>query len=489
MAGRVVKLAVVLGILAILVSACAPTFAGGSTLTVTALGPLATVSWPAATEGDAGQSVASYQVDVNGTAVATITAPTTSCVLKGLAASTAYTVSVTSRDTANEWSGSYTGDLAAVGRLSKAYTTPAGAGGGSTLGCVPPTDSDGDRLPNAVETNTGTYVSAGSTGTNPNVADTDTDGIRDGDETLGTTAGLNLPAMGTKPTKKNILLEFDWFDDNAEPGVCAAHSHRPTATAISKVVTAFAGSPVPNPDGTTGVALIADYGQGGAFTGGNLVADADGVITGGVSGADFFAAKAANFAANRSGYFHYVLNPHRYNTSSTSSGQAEVNGDDLIVSLYCAGSDRNVANTVVHELGHNLGLRHGGNVDTNYKPNYNSVMNYQYQFPGVDTNCTVPGDGVLDYSRGTRATLNEAALLETNGICNGVDVDWDGDAVIDVAAVVRDINQDGNATGVHSDSNDWGSINYGGISDGDGGSARTAPEIITEQPVPAWAMD
>jgi predicted Zn-dependent protease len=70
-----------------------------------------------------------------------------------------------------------------------------------------------------------------------------------------------------------------------------------------------------------------------------------------------------------------VLNVHRYNLTSTSSGQAEINGNDLVVSLYCfasmaysSSSDQYVANTVLHENGHNLGLRHGGNVDTNYKP-------------------------------------------------------------------------------------------------------------------------
>ena len=46
--------------------------------------------------------------------------------------------------------------------------------------------------------------------------------------------------------------------------------------------------------------------------------------------------------------------PHRYNTTSGSSGQAEICGDDLIVSLQCYGSDVNVANTIMHEVGHNL---------------------------------------------------------------------------------------------------------------------------------------
>jgi len=45
-----------------------------------------------------------------------------------------------------------------------------------------PTDTDGDGLPDNVETNTGEYVSPENTGTNPLVADTDGDGLDDGDE-------------------------------------------------------------------------------------------------------------------------------------------------------------------------------------------------------------------------------------------------------------------------------------------------------------------
>jgi formylglycine-generating enzyme len=51
-------------------------------------------------------------------------------------------------------------------------------------------DSDGDSLPDGVETNTGRYVSAADTGTDPNRADTDGDGIRDDHEA----------ALGTLPT-------------------------------------------------------------------------------------------------------------------------------------------------------------------------------------------------------------------------------------------------------------------------------------------------
>jgi hypothetical protein len=43
-------------------------------------------------------------------------------------------------------------------------------------------DSDGDGLPDLVETNTGVYIDENNTGTDPNSADTDGDGASDGDE-------------------------------------------------------------------------------------------------------------------------------------------------------------------------------------------------------------------------------------------------------------------------------------------------------------------
>jgi hypothetical protein len=467
--------------IALVIAACKPSFSSGSTLTTSAIGPLVKITWPTINV-DSDKTVTNYRIDVDGTQIALVSPSWNSCVVTGLAASTSYDITVSAYDSANQWSGPDAG-----GELTATYATPSTGNAGTTKSCVSAADTDGDRLPDGVENNTGHYVSAAQTGTNPLVVDTDNDGMKDGDEVLGTTGGLNLPAMGASPTKKDIAFEFDWFDDNAEPGVCAAHSHRPTAGVISKVATAYGTAPVSNPDGTTGIHLIADYGQGGAFTGGNLVADADGVIAGGVNGADYTAIKTANFNTNRQGIFHYVLMPHRYGTNSTSSGQAEISGNDMVVSLYCYGSDQNVANTIVHEAGHNLGLRHGGDEDTNYKPNYNSVMNYLYQFPGIDTNCALGGDGVLSYSVGTRATLNESSLLETNGICNGVDIDWNGNSIIDAGAVSADINQDGLANGVLHDYNDWANIQLSAVNNPGAPVGQTSPQLVTEQPVPWYA--
>ena len=359
--------------------------------------------------------------------------------------------------------------------------------------CNDPADSDGDRLANCFETNDGNFISATQTGTNPLVADTDGDGINDGDEVLGTLAGLNLPALGLNPLRKNILLEYDWFTDSTE---CNFHSHRPTISIINKVAQAFVDAPVPNPDGSTGIYMIQDYGQGGVFSGGNYIFDADGLLTGGVSGSEFQNHKNANFASNRNGYFRYVLLPHRYNTSSSSSGQAELPGDDSIVSLYCFNSTQNVANTIMHELGHNLNLRHGGHENCNYKPNYNSVMNYQYQFPGVDSDssCDAQGDNILSYSPGQRISLNELNLNENSGVCGTQSIDWNNDGFVS-SSVAFNVNSDddfevsncGGTFTTLNDHNDWSNIYYLGLNDADGLSPLFK-EIITDTLVPDFLL-
>jgi hypothetical protein len=49
--------------------------------------------------------------------------------------------------------------------------------------------------------------------------------------------------------------------------------------------------------------------------------------------------------------------------------------DDLIVSLQSFEGANNTSNTLMRGFGHKLDLRHGGFENTNYKPNYNSVLN------------------------------------------------------------------------------------------------------------------
>src|SRR5262249_36501209 len=74
--------------------------------------------------------------------------------------------------------------------------------------------------------------------------------------------------------------------------------------------------------------------------------------------------------------------------SFCQTGQAEIAATNFVFSLGLLRSQGITgdelcfmeASTWMHELGHNLGLRHGGDEDTNDTPNYLSVMNYQYQY-------------------------------------------------------------------------------------------------------------
>lgn len=109
------------------------------------------------------------------------------------------------------------------------------------------------------------------------------------------------------------------------------------------------------------------------------------------------------------------------------------------MSLNCVYDDTDrVRNTIIHELGHNLGLYHGGDIDCNGKPNYNSLMNYNHQFPGLDVNCSPGGDGIdhLGYSDGTRPTMVQGQLSEAQGLCPldhplHTAIDWNGNGIVD----------------------------------------------------------
>jgi hypothetical protein len=309
-------------------------------------------------------------------------------------------------------------------------------------------DADGDGLPDCVETGTGVYAGPTDTGTDPRDPDSDGDGLLDGEEVYGTAGGLDLPGMGVSPVHKDLLIEYDWFDDAVG---CGQHSHRPTPEVAQAIHDFYAGAPVDNPDGTTGINVIQDYGQGGVFTGGNLIAG-DGQLYGTVFGADYQNYEAANFASNRHGYFHYVLMPHTYDDTTgntSSSGYAALPGYEVMVTLACVATTSNgalfVRNAIIHELGHNFGLRHGGDEECNDKPNYSSVMNYRYEFIGVDTGCQGTGDTsgskTPDYSHGDRLTLDENNLDENAGMCTSatVPVDWNADGQYE-SSVAMDIN-------------------------------------------------
>ncbi len=73
----------------------------------------------------------------------------------------------------------------------------------------------------------------------------------------------------------------------------------------------------------------------------------------------------------------------------SKGGQGEIGGNDIALfntpqaNLFVpmnGGLRGPDPGTALHELGHTLNLKHGGFEDHNCKPNYVSIMNYQYQF-------------------------------------------------------------------------------------------------------------
>jgi len=86
---------------------------------------------------------------------------------------------------------------------------------------------------------------------------------------------------------------------------------------------------------------------------------------------------------------------------------------------------------------------------------------------------------VLDYSSGVNPSLDENNLDETLGICGGpLGWDWNQNGVAVDVGISVDINHDWSPvlTGdgflsVLSDYDDWGNLNYFGITDFDGAAA------------------
>ncbi len=368
----------------------------------------------------------------------------------------------------------------------------------------------------------------------PTGTDSDGDGLLDSWETGGLdadgdgTIDVDLPAMGADPQRADLFLEIDFGN--------GATLTRPDIQAMKA---AFAAAPYANPDGSTGINLWVDTGNlvdvsaqehGVVDCGNGLDDDGDGLTDGSdpdcvinnirtayldgsqegagdcangtdddgdtlIDGADpscqvgdnlggggdaiagltacnldtaFYTAKAANFDPLRAKVFRYAISSVLPAACPGTGGQGEIGGNDFIDFNQDGG-------TLLHELGHTLELRHGGNVNTNCKPNYVSGMNYDQQF-GIGR---VGGGIIVDYAPPRRALngstrgvvpgpLNESSLNETV-LVDGTDgsnlfvffdvtndtkvsnqlnqrADWDGDGTTNDTSVASNPNS-ASATG------------------------------------------
>ena len=297
----------------------------------------------------------------------------------------------------------------------------------------------------------------------PSMLDSDGDGIPDDWERNGVWVGnifLDLPKMGANWLHKDLFVELDWWAQGD-------HSHQLKPEAMQLLIDAFANVPVSNPDGISGITLHLDCGPTcimdplakdpsgnpqpslwGTMSQANPVPHVDPLtgsileigsrdIYGQYQWLSFDQTKQVNFSPARANVFHYVLFAHalvriRPDKLDTSSGltRATPANDSMVTLGYFttdpnapAGAEKYVgtapeqAGTLMHELGHSLGLMHGGPVKYNdsitNKPNDLSVMNYLYQTRGLWVN---KSPGVFAFSSLVLPALDQNALYESAGL-------------------------------------------------------------------------
>lgn len=291
--------------------------------------------------------------------------------------------------------------------------------------------------------------------------DTDGDGLLDDWERNGGIPYIKndgsegrYPLLGANWLKKDIYVEVDAMSERS-----------PSAATLQRVIDAFDPPdrvlvpPVPNVSGALpNITLHVETDTTGADL--NLSLASDGNYTLGEGG-------FRDFGFDKSRYFGSPsdrtdpdwgtpaepgprrlakLKAYRYcifaNTHSGggSSGVAKgIPSNDFMVTLGAfhtpGGTPDQQAATFMHELGHTLGLGHGGGLGDvsevsinskqvrqqgiNYKPNYYSIMNYWWQFPRGWQQRVPPYTGSawgLRYSEAALPELNESELVESAGL-------------------------------------------------------------------------
>lgn len=331
-------------------------------------------------------------------------------------------------------------------------------------------DSDGDGLPDVWETSG---------------YDHDGDGKID----------VDLPRLGADPMKKDIFIAYGWM----RKGPGERKTHEPDQAVLDEVVKAFARAPVTNPDGTKGVNLH--------FRNLGPVAHDEDLNP---VWRDFDRLMDPLLTAAERRVYRRMLNGHAYENGGSSGIARDIPASDFTETLgrfpSNPGTLEERAGTIMHELGHTLGLMHGNVDHLNFKPNHLSVMSYLNQFPWLIKD----GKPWLDYERFSLGNLNENNLDEAAGLdATGGDtplqkygVRWysDGDLLEkrnradsnvqwfddgEISQVFSDVNNDGQRTVLNARSVEWDKIIYNGGSIGRMGkplakSLRTSPDDLKE---------
>ncbi len=418
-------------------------------------------------------------------------------------------------------------------RLLTAAPVTVGADGmGGVAQSINSDDTFADGIPNLDGMTGLTFAAVDAEGNTSEVSncayDLDGDGLNDPWEASGAdldhdgVVDLPLNEMGADPKHPDVFVEVD-----------ASQNHQLDDAALDGVRNAFRNAPVTNPlDGSTGIQLHIDNGPGSEMYPGKAwgsLSRADvlppieeighPVAKYQYSWDDFETVKRAHMDPGRWPFFHYVLSVRTIGDGGLGTlgiSQGIPSADVLLglglicpAGIDCPGPSAMHAGAFMHELGHNLGLLHGGNNGRNFKPNFLSVMNYSF-VPGIKF---VRGDvWILDYSRvgspdapgpsGSVINLDEKTLNEKVGLgaqgdagqyaslrrCNAQTrpvfyfigdatepVDWNCDGVIEEDPVSYDINQDSSFDAFVGWA-EWDKLIF------KGGSIGTAPLSVTPPP-------
>jgi len=219
-----------------------------------------------------------------------------------------------------------------------------------------------------------------------------------------------------------------------------------------------------------------------------------------------------------------------------ATGKAELPGNDLVLTtgifldFDLTPAIEQEAGLLMHELGHNLGLRHGGNADgPEFKPNYLSVVNPNFTFTGIPVaaaagsivpiscrvNADCPGEAIcasfthgctrIDYSRQALPDLNELSLNEILGIGAGTNdittyncpdttpvfggasgpIDWNCNGDASETNVIADINADGEFNYfpfLMTGHRDWGNLFLHFQCTAGGNDNAPAPHLSQQEP-------
>jgi hypothetical protein len=288
---------------------------------------------------------------------------------------------------------------------------------------------------------------------------------------------LDLKSEGASVNHKDIFVWVAWMED-------ATHTHKPTDDAMSMIRAAFANAPVKNPDNTTGISLHILFAPKALQE--QEILGTSNPVTDDYDWTEFNKIKQTAFPPELNGVFFFCIFAHLVDSAHHSGITKTIPGRDFIVSLggtrTAVGTLHEQAGTFMHELGHALGLRHGGGEDLpGYKPDYISVMNYSFQFDGIPISGI---SGNMDYSR-FELNAVETNLSETVGLSADPNLakygtyyfceqdptlakstesivgetDWNCDGKFD-ASVSTDINADGTRTTLNG-FNDWQHITLG----------------------------